>query len=179
MIRLPAEERAKLRQLDADKRALLRPVKNAERQQRRADRQAREPRQQRIVHDTGKQTRGRVLDKGYLSWLRRLPCIAGLVASGCDGPVEAAHLRYADAQRGRPNPGLSTKPSDRFATPLCAHHHRGDQHTRSERAFWADLHIEPGDLTAELYAAYQAGADGLPVLLRFASDARSNLRSDR
>lgn len=112
--------------------------------------------------------RGRERDAGYLAYLRRLPCVACLVEGGNCGPTEAAHLRYSDASQGRVNPGLSVKPSDRYATPLGAGHHRGDQHMMRERDFWERLGIEPGALAADLYAAYQAGADGLPVLRRHA-----------
>jgi hypothetical protein len=112
--------------------------------------------------------RGRVREPGFLAYLRRLPCVAGLVGGCCEGPVEAAHIRFSDAAAGRINSGMQCKPSDRWATPLCRHHHQHDQHTRSERAFWEGLGIEPGALSTALYEAYQAGADGLAVLQAFA-----------
>jgi hypothetical protein len=117
-----------------------------------------------------KADRGRERDPGYLAYLRRLPCVACMAEGGviwC-GPTEAAHLRFSDASQGRINPGLSVKPSDRFATPLGSGHHRSDQHMRREKDFWDRLGIEPGALAADLYAAYLAGADGRPVLQRHA-----------
>lgn len=122
----------------------------------------------KIAHkpDPVKADRGRERDPGFLAYLRRLPCAACLIEGGNCGPTEAAHLRFSDASRQRVNPGLSVKPSDRYATPLGAGHHRGDQHMRRERDFWQRLGVEPGALAADLYAAYLAGADGLPVMLQ-------------
>lgn len=118
-----------------------------------------------------KADRGRERDAGYLAYLRRLPCVACLVEGGHCGPTEAAHLRFSDASQGRINPGLQCKPSDRYATPLGSGHHRNDQHLRSERAFWDRIGIDAGQLSTELYAAYLAGNEGLPVLQRHARRA--------
>lgn len=85
---------------------------------------------------------------------------------GCSGPVQAAHVRFSAAGKGR-NPGMGSKNHDRHANPLCEAHHLHDQHTRSEVAFWADLGVDAYDLSAALYAAYQAGEDGSAVLRRF------------
>lgn len=82
-----------------------------------------------------KADRGRVRDNGYLAFLRRQPCrVAGLT---CDGPIEACHVRYGDASRGKVNPGLQCKPSDRFAVSLCAGHHRAQHSAGNERAWWS------------------------------------------
>ena len=115
--------------------------------------------------------RARVRDPGFLAFVRRLPCIAGLVEGGCEGPIEAAHIRYSDAALGRVNPGLQAKPSDRWSTPLCRHHHQHDQHARAERVFWERLGIDPGILSMALYAAYLGDGDGLEILKRFARAA--------
>lgn len=97
----------------------------------------------------------RLRDPLYLAWIRRQPCAVGQ-QGGCDGPIEAAHLRYSDAKQGRTNPGMQRKPSDLWVTPLCRHHHQHDQHKRSERAFWAERGIEPADLCRALRTAYDA-----------------------
>jgi hypothetical protein len=114
-----AEQRAVLAAADA--------IKRAERKAKKAQRPKSE-----------KATRGRVVDTGYLQWLRRQPCrVAGMT---CSGAIEAAHVRYSDASRGKVNPGLQCKPSDRFAVSLCAGHHRGPggQHAAgNERAWWS------------------------------------------
>lgn len=132
---------------------------------RKADREATTPR----VAD-GRTKPPRQVDKGYLAWLRRLPCVAGAVegAATCDGPIQAAHLRFSDAARGRTNPGMMRRPDDRFACSLCEKHHIRDQHAGSERAFWARLGIDPGELTDALYAAFLADQDGAAVIQQFA-----------
>lgn len=111
-------------------------------------------------------------DNGYLAWLRRLPCIAGLIEGGCSGPIQAAHLRYSDFARGRVNPGMGRKPSDKYATALCAGHHLHDQHEGAERAFWSRLGVEPGGLCAALYGAYRADQPGEPIIRLFAGGSR-------
>lgn len=114
-----------------------------------------------------RERRSRERDPGFLAYLRRLPCVAGMMEAGCIGPIEAAHIRFSDAHLGRTNPGMQAKPADRWATPLCHQHHQHDQHAGSERAFWERLGIEPGALSIALFEAYQAGRDGLGVLREF------------
>ena len=114
------------------------------------------------------QRQPRERDPGFLAFLRRLPCIAWVRGlHGCQGATQAAHIRFSDAAKGRRNPGMQSKPSDRFATPLCAAHHLHDQHLRKEQAFWAEVGVDPGDLAAALHAAYLAGDDGVAVLHQF------------
>lgn len=101
-----------------------------------------------------KASRGRVIDKPYLAWIRRQPCCVAH-NGGCIGPVQACHLRYSDAAHGRINPGLSVKPSDHLVTPLCAHHHQ-IQHGGRESAFWAVMGVDPAALCKILRAEYEA-----------------------
>lgn len=110
------EQRELIRQADA--------IKRAERKARKAERPKSE-----------KADRGRERDNGYLAFLRRQPCrVAGMT---CDGPIQAAHVRYGDASRGKVNPGLQVKPSDRFAVSLCAGHHAAQHKAGNERAWWS------------------------------------------
>jgi len=109
----------------------------------------------------------RVKDNTYLAWIRRLPCLAGMVTGLCSGSVQAAHIRYSDARYNRVNSGMQAKPSDLWVLPLCETHHLHDQHKRNERQFWSDLEIEPGEVCPSLHAAFLAGSDGLTVLERF------------
>lgn len=51
----------------------------------------------------------------FLQWLRGRPCLATNI--DCAGKIQAAHVDYAGDK------GMGTKVSDRFAVPLCAHHH--------------------------------------------------------
>jgi hypothetical protein len=129
-----------------------------------ADRRREEARQRiraskpKPVRAAAKPDRGRERDPGFLAYLRRQPCEArGL--GGCEGPIEAAHIRYSDASKGSVNPGMQRKNHDRHANPLCRFHHQHDQHKRSERAFWAALGKDAYDRAAGHYAAYLAGSD--------------------
>jgi hypothetical protein len=56
---------------------------------------------------------------GFLQWLRGRECLVG--NADCRGKSQAAHVDYAGDK------GIGTKVSDRFAVPMCAHHH-GMQH---------------------------------------------------
>ena len=108
----------------------------------------------KVEHAKPKQNRE--TDAGFLAYLRRQPCEARHLG-GCDGPIEAAHIRYSDASRGARNPGLQRKNHDRHANPLCHFHHQHDQHKRSERAFWARVGADAYDTAARHYAAYGSG----------------------
>lgn len=165
MRQLTREQRERKAQLEREIAEIMDPLNKEAAARRRAERRA-------MVARVGKRASGqrqpRERDAGYLAFLRRLPCIAGVMgATDCSGATQAAHLRFSDAARGRLNPGMASKSHDRHATPLCEHHHLRDQHVRQEQAFWNDLGIDPGDLSAALYAAYQAGEDGQAVLRRF------------
>lgn len=162
---LTAEQRARKAQLEREIAEIMDPENKAAKERRRQERAA-------SIKRVGKRAPGqrqpREHDAGYLAFLRRLPCIAGVMGrDDCAGATQAAHLRFSDAARGRVNPGMQSRPSDRFATPICEHHHLRDQHARQEQAFWNSLGVDPGDLSAALYAAYLAGEDGLTVLRRF------------
>lgn len=159
-----SERRAALHQAKAQVRELERPEREA---RKIAAAQARR-RREKALDGWKEQRQPREHDPGFLAFLRSLPCIAGLMEDGgCSGAVQAAHTRFSDATHDRRNSGMQAKPSDRHATPLCAGHHLHDQHTGSEIKFWARLGIDPGDLSAALHRAYQAGEDGLAVLRRF------------
>ena len=63
----------------------------------------------------------------HLQWLRGFECAVSDVE--CKGKVEAAHVRLGT------DGGISLRPSDWFANPLCEHHHRAVQHAKGERTF--------------------------------------------
>lgn len=161
------EHRKKLAELRHEIRLIEKPAKDVDRKKARQERRER-------VKAIGKPATGqrqpRERDAGFLAWVRRLPCMAGAIEGGCEGSVQAAHLRFSDAAKGRINSGLQSKPSDKWATPLCASHHLHDQHSAAERAFWERLGVDPGDLCMALYAAYLADEDGAAVVLRFANE---------
>lgn len=97
----------------------------------------------------------RETDPGFLAWLRRQPCEAAHLG-GCDGPIEAAHIRYSDFRAGSRNPGMQSKNHDRHANALCRHHHQCDQHKGNERAFWSRLGKDAYATAAASYAKYEA-----------------------
>lgn len=109
----------------------------------------------KVVRQPVKPDRGRVIDKTYRAWIRRQPCAVGPL--GCDGPIEAAHLRFSDYAAGRQNPGMGRKSDDdKWLTPLCRFHHQHDQHRRSERAFWAAHGVDPNALAIALRKGYES-----------------------
>lgn len=160
---LTPEERAELRTLE--RRAQdLRAKKNAEAsEKRRQDAMAR----RKAHRNTPGQREQREQEPAFLAYLRRQPCaVAMLGGSGCEGPVQAAHIRFSAHGKGR-NPGMGRKNHDRHANPLCARHHLGDQHQRKEQAFWADAGADAYDLAAAFHADFLAGGDGSSVARRF------------
>lgn len=131
------EERAILRQAAA--------IKSAERKASKREHRAKvEPR---------KVNRGREKDHRHLAFVRRLPCVAtwvrfGLLSYGC----QAAHVRMPSARHGKPNPGRSVKPDDKWTVPLTPEEHRFQGEVVGERVYWSDLGLEPFDLCLALYA---------------------------
>ena len=133
--------------LTPEERAAGRTFRKAKARERKAAKDARPK--------SPKADRGRVRDPGFLAFLRRQPCAVG--PQGCDGPVEAAHVRLATPERG--STGMQVKPSDRYAVPLCAAHHRtgnGAQHVIGERRFWDAHGKDPFKIAADLFARYGA-----------------------
>lgn len=152
MIRLDSDKRARLAAAKAEIAEILDPVKRVERKERR--KKDREARQRVGKRDVG-QRQPREHDPGYLAFVRRQLCAVAHLG-GCEGPIEAAHIRYSDAKAGSRNPGMQAKNHDRFANPLCRHHHNHDQHKRKEPAFWSAAGINAYANAAELFAAYSS-----------------------
>ncbi len=120
---------------------------------RKAVRKARPAKVQPVAAE---QRKPRQRDPGYLQFVRRQACAAGSLGD-CDGPIEAAHVRYSSVAAGRKNPGLSQKPDDRCAVPLCASHHRTGphaQHSMSEAKFWTMVGVDPVTLYRQLGEQY-------------------------
>ncbi len=85
-------------------------------------------------------------DPTYLALIRQLPCL------GCmDIPSEAAHVRMQSGAHNK-HGGMSKKPADRHALPLCRDCHR-EQHRIGERAFWTTANLHPLLICERLYAA--------------------------
>ena len=104
------------------------------------------------------QRQPRERDNAFLAYLRRQPCRIGRVAPGtCSGPIEACHVRYSDASRGKVNPGLQCKPDDRYATSCCAGHHREQHAAGNEPRWWAGYGLNGIGEAAAQYAEFQGG----------------------
>ena len=89
-------------------------------------------------------------DPKHLRFVHGLPCLI------CGLPGEAAHVRYASIQHGKPETGMGRKPDDRWCCPLCPAHHREGpdaQHGTSERQWWIDHKIDPLNIAALLFSA--------------------------
>jgi len=95
----------------------------------------------------GKQKkRARSEDRDHLAWIRTLPC----VVTG-ERPVDPAHIRYADRVYGKREVGKAEKPDDRWVVPLCRRIH-DEQHSMSERIFWARYGLDPLRIALALHA---------------------------
>jgi len=96
--------------------------------------------------------RPRVEDGRHLKAIRQLPCCI----CGTYQAIEAAHIRMASRAHGKDSPGSGEKPSDRWAIPLCAGHHRllpDAQHNIGEEAFWSKHRTDPFLLALCLFGA--------------------------
>lgn len=74
----------------------------------------------------------------------------------CGREAQCAHLRFSDAAYGKVNPGVGSKPHDKFSLPLCQWHHLDApdaQHKQNEQDFWASYGIEPLEVAERLWAS--------------------------
>ena len=77
----------------------------------------------------------------HLAWVRGHVC----AVPGCISPdIEAAHVRTGT------DGGLSSKPSDCWAIPLCSTHHRL-QHLIGERQFQGSHGIDLKEIAVDLW----------------------------
>jgi hypothetical protein len=100
-----------------------------------------------------RQREPRLLDPGFLVFLRKKPCSCGC---GRAAPSEAAHIRiglFAGAM----------KPHDRDALPLnrWCHREAPDSQHADEKTFWKRRGLDPFAIAARFYAEY-GGTGGKP-----------------
>lgn len=82
----------------------------------------------------------------HLTWLRGFTCsVAEKDPAKCGGKIEAAHCRVGT------DGGLSVKPSDIWAIPLCSVHHQL-QHSIGEPAFEKRYGINMKEIARKLAA---------------------------
>lgn len=106
--------------------------------------------------------RPRERDDGHLKFIRTLPCV---FPSGCQGTVEAAHVRFGDLRYGKRECGKGEKPDDCWTLPLCQRHHRLQHSIPGERAFWRDLDKDALTIAALLFLASGDEARGRAVVI--------------
>jgi hypothetical protein len=84
----------------------------------------------------------------YLRFVRRQPCLICAATYG----VESAHTG------GR---GLGQKADDRFALPLCLHHHRTgpESHHKLGKRFWSFHGLDRVELIGQMQALFQQDRD--------------------
>lgn len=143
-------------------------------QDRKAKRAERGPKvRQERLRDKG----GRDAEPKFLRWLheRAAVCIACLLDPappdrlkllGVPNKLEAAHQRIRGWKKG-------VRGRDADSCILCAWHHQHAPNAcdRGWRQFWDRLGVDVAAYCAELYAAYQAGADGAAVIMKHARRA--------
>lgn len=93
----------------------------------------------------------------HRDFIQSLSC----VACGKPAPSECAHVRMGTGG------GMGYKPADRYCLPLCGPmgcHAR--QHQIGEPAFWAELGVDPVDITVRLWAVTGDADQGLRTVER-------------
>ena len=151
MIRYTKEER--------EQRAAVRTMEDGKRREA-ASQRSRPPR------PTAKgQRQPRVRDHGYLAWLRRAPCLAGLIEGGCQGPVQACHLRMSIP--AAPTPGSPTSRTTHTPGRDASIITSRTSTAASETAFFQRLGVDPFDLCRSLYAAFNEGEEPAAALVGY------------
>ncbi|WP_375780248.1 ERF family protein [Bradyrhizobium sp. ma5] len=80
--------------------------------------------------------------KAHLMFVREQPCLV------CrQSPTDAHHLKFAQPR------ALGRKVSDEYTVPLCRAHHQELHRHGNERAWWANLKIEPLRMAHDLWTA--------------------------
>ena len=113
-----------------------------------------------------KQRRPRETNARHLAWIRTLRCCI----CGKPGP-DPAHIRAASTLHGKRETGGAEKPSDKWVTPLCRHHHDEQHAAGNEVAWWAKQNIDPFGLALSLYA--HSGDDELAESILIANRPKS------
>lgn len=97
--------------------------------------------------------RQRADSTGYLDFIRSLPS----VLPGA-GPVQAAHVNYADIRYGKLGRGKSQKDDDCWALPLCAEMHDLQHRAGNESAWWINNGIpDPVRVAISLWRCWMIG----------------------
>jgi hypothetical protein len=100
----------------------------------------------------------RLIDNGYLRWLRKQPCACGC---GRPAPSDAAHIRVGSILMKKRGTGAGEKPHDFWAVPLNRSCHMR-QHAHGDELGWWFMHKRnPFKLAISYYREY-GGEGGKP-----------------
>ena len=80
-------------------------------------------------------------DKTHLKFVASQPCLV------CGrSPADAHHLRFTQPR------AMGRKVSDEFTVPLCRTHHRDNHRFGDEQAWWAEISIDPVEVSRKLWS---------------------------
>lgn len=102
-----------------------------------------------------RQREPRLHDPEFLRWLKTKPCcVCGR------SPVDAAHVKFGSKFYGKRSVGMSEKPDDRWAVPLCRECHTSQHNAvrskeeKAEQNWWRQRRILPLALAMKLYSEF-------------------------
>lgn len=109
----------------------------------------------RVVVQHKRRSNERVRPK-HLAFVRSLRIC---VCCGAVGEVDAMHVRAGT------DGGMGIKPADRFTLPGCRRCHQRS-HDKGELAFWAEIGIDPVDVSCRLWTVTGDREAGLRCIFR-------------
>lgn len=115
-----------------------------------------------VSHRPLRQRQPRIRNERHLRVIRRLPCLTSYFSGSEHNPIEAAHVRFADASRDKRETGKAEKPDDKWTVPLSQREHTagpGAQHRIGERQWWENHGIDVLALCERLYSVWDKTSD--------------------
>jgi hypothetical protein len=110
-----------------------------------------------------KPANARARDDGHLRFVASLPC----AVSGVEGQTQAAHIRAASAEYGKPITGVGIKASDCWVLPLSVEMHDAQHRAGDELAWWQSKGIaDPLKLALRLFAVSGDEVEARKILAR-------------
>lgn len=103
-------------------------------------------------------------DPEYLEWIRSLPCVVCVIATGLTVSDWVMFIRNGEFTVRRKSEaahvgsrGLSQKCPDRQVLPMCCRHHTigANSHHVLGKKFWSHHNLDRAQLIADLQAEYE------------------------